>query len=296
MATRARAELILLSGARELLAAHQAEIPQRDDLCGAFCVALALRAATGAAPVEGAKGPGGAAGDVDAIDQDAVALAARSVVSRLVDSGHLPKGERSRRDYRLTLPLIEDGSRSGTTAAGLVHAIGELSGGALAAIPYARPWSPRTLSGLFDALGGLQRPVTVVANVATRHLWGSRPSAAQLLAYLLDGEQEGPAADWDVGHFVCVIGSVRGPAGRLYCVADTYPSLGSHGVHLQPQERLALALRRPGMAAGGLMVVAASEDAPRVRAGADELGLEEGVWDNGSVMAEMSAGIGRDHA
>ena len=40
----------------------------------------------------------------------------------------------------------------------------------------------------------------------------------------------------------------------------------------------------------------ASEDAPRVRAGADELGLEEGVWDNGSVMAEMSAGIGRDHA
>src|SRR5205807_2819680 len=115
VATRARAELILLSGARELLAAHQAAIPQRDDLCGAFCGALALRAApgAGASPVEGARGPRGAAGAVEATDQDAVALAARSVVSRLVDSGHLPKGERSRRDYRLTLPLIEDGSRSG---------------------------------------------------------------------------------------------------------------------------------------------------------------------------------------
>jgi hypothetical protein len=285
---------MLLSGARELLAAHQAAIPQRDDLCGAFCGALALLAAAGAG--EGGGATRGGAGAVEAADQDAVALAAGSVVSRLVDSEHLPQGESSRRDYTLTLPLIDDGSLSGTTPAGLVRAIEDLAGGALAAIPYARHWSTRTLAGLFDVLGELRRPVTVVANIATRHLWGSRASAAQLLAYLLDGEQEGPAADWDVGHFVCVIGSVRGPGGRLYCVADTYPSLGSHGVHLQPAERLALALQRPGMAAGGLVVVVAREDAPRVRAGAGELGLDERVWDNGSVTAEVAAGIRGDEA
>jgi hypothetical protein len=283
----ARAELILLAGARELLAAHQAALPQRDDLCGAFCGALALHA--GNAGQAAAAGAVAEAGEV--LDQDAVALAAGSVVSRLADSAHLPHGEGSRRDYRLALPLIEDGALSGTTAAGLVRAIDGLSGGALAAIPYAGPWSAETLSGLFEeVLAELQRPVSVVANIATRHLWGSRASAAQLLAYLLDGELQGPAPDWDVGHFVCVFASVRGRRGRLYCLADTYPSLGSRGVHLQPQERLALALRRPGMAAGGMVVVVGREDAAGVRAASRELGLEEEAWDNGSVMAQIAAG------
>ncbi|MFI5004964.1 MAG: DUF6885 family protein, partial [Solirubrobacterales bacterium] len=38
-------EIALLPGARELLALHARELPQRDDLCGAFCGALALGAA-----------------------------------------------------------------------------------------------------------------------------------------------------------------------------------------------------------------------------------------------------------
>ena len=59
----------MLPGARALLAAHGPELPQRDDLCGAFCGALALRAA-------GIEGGGG-----EGIDQDAVALAAGSVIS-----------------------------------------------------------------------------------------------------------------------------------------------------------------------------------------------------------------------
>src|SRR5437773_192903 len=116
--------LTMLEGTRALLAAHRRELPQRDDLCGAFCTALALRAAA------------------------------------------------------------------------------------------------------FEPAAALSRPVTLVANIATRHLWGSRASAEQLLAYLLEGELDGPDPDWDVGHFVCVVGRVEGPAGSLYVVADTYPSLG----------------------------------------------------------------------
>jgi hypothetical protein len=267
-------ELTTLPGSRELLAVHARELPQRDDLCGAFCGALALRAA------------GVERHDGESIDQDTVALAAGSIVSGARAAGTLPRGEPGRRDYRISLPFVEDADLSGTTAAGLVDAVQLLSGGALAAIPYAGPWHASTLAGLFELVAASERPVTLVANLATRHLWGGRPRVSQLLGYLLDGDQDGPAPDWDVGHFACVVGRVRGPGGSLYCVADTYHALGYGGVHAQPQERLASALERREGPAGGMIVVALAQDAAAVRAGADAIGLAESVWDNGTVARE----------
>ena len=270
-------DMTLLPGARRLLALHARELPQRDDLCGAFCGALALHAAG----IEKHRG--------EPLDQDAVALAAGSVVSGMREPGTLPHGERGRRDYRLRIASIADPDLSGTTAAGLLDAIALLSDGALAAIPYRGPWNATTLAGVFDLAVALERPVTLVANFATRHLWGSRPSVNQLLDYLLDGEPSGPPADWDVGHFACVFGRVRGPHGSLYGVADTYPALGNHGVHMQPQENLAAALERRDMPAGGMFVVAFAEDAAAVRSGAAALGLSEGLWDNGTADGETPA-------
>jgi hypothetical protein len=267
--------MTLLPGARRLLALHARELPQRDDLCGAFCGALALRAA-GIEEHDGAP-----------VDQDAVAAAAGSSVSALADAGHLPAGEQGRRDYRLSLPFVDDPAVSGTTAAGVVGAVQELSGGRLAAIPYSGPWTPSTLGGLFDLAAAAPHPAALVANLATRHLWGGHARVDQLLDYVLEGALDGPPPDWDVGHFVCVVGRVRGPRGSLYGVADTYPSLGSAGIHLQPQERLALAIERRDMPAGGMIVVASAEDAPAVRTGAGSLGLVEGLWDNGTRVAEM---------
>ncbi len=286
-------ELTLLPGARELLAVHARELPQRDDLCGAFCGALALRAAG----IDEHSG--------EPLDQDAVALAAGSIVSGTREAGTLPHGEPGRRDYRLSLPFIDDPDVSGTTAAGVLDAVGLLSGGALAPIPYTGPWNAHTLAGLFDLAATLEHPVTLVANLATRHLWGGRASVNQLLGYLIDGEQDGPPPDWDVGHFACIVGRVRGPGGSLYGIADTYPALGDNGVHVQPQERLARALRRetpaaaspaatnPAAAAnpaaapaGGVIVVVFAQDAAAVRSGADALGLAEDIWDNGTVTAE----------
>jgi len=269
-----RVDITLLPGAHELLAAHAAELPQRDDLCGAFCGLLALRAA-------GFDAHGG-----EPLDQDAVALAAGSVVSPARADGVLPPGEPGRRDYRLPLTQIDDGDLSGTTAAGLLDAIVELGDGRLAVIPYTGPWNAATLAGLFDLLTGLEQPASVIANLATRYLWGGRPRVDQLLAYLLDGECDGPPPDWDVGHFACVVARVRGPKGNLYALADTYPALGNAGVHLQPQERLAAALERREMPAGGVLVVASAGDAQRIRAGARTLGLDEGIWDNGTASGE----------
>jgi len=266
-------ELRLLPGARRLLECHGRELPQRDDLCGAFCGALALRAA------------GIHVHDSQPLDQDAVAEAAGSIISALTDVETLPDGELGRRDYRLALPPVEDSSVSGTTAAGLIAAIAKLSGGALEPIPYSGPWSPATLGGLFDVLSALERPATLVSNFATRHLWGARATPVQLLDYLYDGVQEGPPPDWDVGHFACVVGRAQGPGGSLYGVADTYPSLGNRGLHLQPAERLAAAIERRDMPAGGMIVIVDAADAPAVRAGAGALGLAEGAWDNGSVTA-----------
>jgi hypothetical protein len=277
MSRSATLETTLLAGAGEMLAAHARELPQRDDVCGAFCGALALHAA------------GLAAHDGQPLDQDAVALAAGTVVSDNRDAGTLPRGETGRRDYRLPLPAIDDPDVSGTTASGLLDAIATLSGGGLAAIAYSGPWTVAALAGLFDAAAALGRPASLIANIATRHLWGSHPRAAQLLGYLLDGEPAGPPPDWDVGHFVSVFGRVRGPGGALYALADTYPALGDGGVHVQPQERLAAALERRDMPAGGMIVVVDARDAADVRARAERLGLSEGAWDNGTIARETPA-------
>jgi hypothetical protein len=268
-------DLTLLPGARDLLTIHARELPQRDDLCGAFCASLALRAA-------GLQGEG-------PLDQDAVALAAGSVVSAVPDASILPFGEPGRRDYRLRLPLIEGGATSGTTAAGLIDAVERLSGARLVAIPYQGPWTVTALAGLFDLAAALPRPAALVANLATHHLWGSHVRADRLLGYLLDGDLDGPAPDWKVGHFVCILARARGPRGTLYAIADTYPSLGAHGVHLQPQERLAAAIERRDMPAGGVLAVVFAEDAPGMRAGGGALGLVEGSWDNGSVAQHIGS-------
>lgn len=267
-------QMTFLPGSRALLEAHARELPQKDDLCGAFCGALALQAAG----IEEYRG--------QPLDQDAVAHAAGSVISASGSAEILPFDEQGRRDYRLSLPTVEDSARSGSTAAGVVRAIEELSAGRLAAIPYSGPWTADTLGGLFDLAVARSHPVTLLANLATRHLWGAHPGAVQLLDCLLDGNQAGPAPDWDVGHFACILGRLAGPGGSLYCVADTYPSLGTGGVHLQPAERLALAIERRDMPAGGVVVATAAEDAPAIRAGAGDLGLVEDVWDNGTVAAE----------
>jgi hypothetical protein len=272
MSPSSSVDLTLLPGARELLGLHAGDLPQRDDLCGAFCASLALRSAGLQSTPDG-----------EPLDQDAVALTAGSVVSQTPDPSILPFGEPGRRDYRLALPFVADSSTSGTTAEGLVGAIDELSGGRLVAIPYAGPWTVATLASLFELAAALSHPVTLLANLATRHLWGTHPGHERLLAYLLDGDLDGPPADWDVGHFVCVLARVRGPRGSAYVLADTYPSIGVLGVHAQPQEHLAAAIERREGPAGGVLAIVDAEDAPAVREGAQDAGLREGAWDNGTV-------------
>jgi hypothetical protein len=265
---------LLMPGAAELARLHAAELPQKDELCGCFWTLLALRLADVAVP-----------------DQDAVAVAAGSALSTGDDhAGSLPRGETGRRDYRLELPAIEDEDRSGTATGGVVRAVDELSDGHLSAVPVSGPWTADTVVSLLKAAAA-EEEATLLFNVATKFLWGSRPPVSTLLGYLADGDDAaGPGADWTVGHFVGCFGAVRGRQGTLAIIGDTYPSLGVGAVHLQPVERLAAALRRDGMASsGGALIVVPAARARALFGVLSGAGLTVGVWDNGSIDVRAAA-------
>ena len=102
-----------------LSALHAEEMPQKDQLCGAFWGTLALAAAGHRA------------------DQDEVALRAGTSLATGDPSEWLPPGASPRTDYRLAIPVAEDEPSSGTSATGVARAVEELSEGALAVVPVA---------------------------------------------------------------------------------------------------------------------------------------------------------------
>lgn len=262
-----------VAGAERLVELHAAELPQKNQLCGAFWGTLALRAAG----IRQTPGP---------IDQDTVACAAGSVLSGASSDG-LPPGEPGRADYRLLFPIVEDPACSGTSVGGLIRALRELSSGQLEVVPVAGPWSAEAVGLVLDAASACRQPCTPIANVATGRLWGTRPSPASLLAYLNSGNADGgPVSDWDVGHFLGLLGRIEGARATLAIVADTYRSLGWQGIHVQPLERLADALAPTGSErASGVLLVTAADEAAKLGRRLRSAGLDIRPWDNGSLDA-----------
>ena len=258
-------------GAERLVELHAAELPQKNELCGPFWGTLALRLA-------------GVTNGGEPVDQDAVGALAGSVLSPRAEDG-LPPGEPGRTDHRVSLPTIDDPARSGTSAGGLVRALRQLAGGVLAVTPVAGPWTTDAITTVMDAAGACSGPCTVIGNLATRHLWGAHPSPTALLGYLMTGDSAaGPEPDWDVGHFVGLLGRIDGSRGTLVLVGDTYRSLGWEGIHAQPIERLSDALARVGSGRpSGVILVAPAADAAELERRIGAAGLEIATWDNGSI-------------
>jgi hypothetical protein len=249
---------------RLLAQLHAAERQQMDNLCGCFWASLALRAA-----------------GIDA-DQEAVALEAGAILPGGDPQTHVAPGATPRNDYRVELPVAADPETAGTAAPELAAAIRRMSGGTLEAIEVRGPWSAETVVALLDLAG----PAAVmIANLRTGLLWGSRPEPGVVLDHLAGGDPEPPPADWDVGHFVELATLVRGPAGALVVVRDTYRELGLAAHHVQPPERVASALRRDDGREGGVIAVCAGAAADRLRDGLRVAGLELGGWDNGTPAA-----------
>jgi hypothetical protein len=244
--------------------APQPVAQQKDNLCGPFWAARLLRDA------------GIESWDGEELDEDLVARRAGTLLPE-PDVGSVPPGAESRTDYRFDLPCVE-AARSGTPAGALAEAIEQASRDALRCVPVRGAWTEHRVTELVDRARGAR----LLANVRTGGFWGSRPTVDELLAELRGEAVEGPPADWDVGHFCELELLVRGPGGALVLVHDSYPSLGWGARHLQPPRAVAAALLRGDGRDGGVLAVAALEESGHLEALARDLGLEIGIWDNGT--------------
>ena len=253
-----------------LASLHARALPQKDNLCGAFWVALALQAA-------GFTERGG-----EPVDQDLVALRAGTRLPAGDPASFVPRGAAPRRDYRLRLPLADDPAAFGTSVPALARALVELSDGDLASVPVAGPWEPARVLELVEAVAAAVPSAILVANLRSGRLWGSRPDATVLLAHLAGAAVDPPPPEWDVGHFATLVATIRGPGASLVVVRDTYPSLGWRGYHLQPPEALAAALERGDGREGGVLGLCAARDGDALRARLAENGFVLRHWNNGT--------------
>jgi hypothetical protein len=248
-----------------MVAVTAAPAQQKDNLCGPFWATRILRDA-GIETWEG-----------EELDEDLVALRAGTRLP-VPDDGSVPPGADSRAGYRFELPRAE-AALSGTAAGALADAIETASLGALRCLPLRGAWNEQRVSELVDGARGAR----LLANVRTGALWASRPPLDALLAELRGDPVEAPPADWDVGHFCELELLIRGPGGALVLVGDSYPTFGWGGRHLQPPRAIAAALLRGDGREGGVLAVVPPERAGAVEALARDLGLDVGIWDNGTT-------------
>jgi len=254
----------LVPGARGLAGLHERAIPQKDQLCGPFWGALALTAA--GYPT----------------DQDEVAFRAGTTLAQGDPAQWLPPGATPRIDYSLSLPVAPDEPSSGTSASALARSIEELSGNALKVIPVAGPWRDATVVSLVEIVAAEAPECTLVANLRTGRLWGSRPPSRLLLDHLLGLPVEPPIADWDCGHFLAIVATLSGPGNTLLIVRDTYPELGWGGYHLQPAGAVAAALERGDGHEGGVLCICEASAAKAFAGKLEEAGFELRYWNNGT--------------
>jgi hypothetical protein len=256
----------MLPGSELLLAEHSREMPQKNELCGAFWITLALRAL---ASVE--------------VEQDHVGLAAGSILSTVQTKESLPPNDAGRADYVLELPRIDDSNITGTSPEGLVVATNELADSKLVAIPLRGEWTAEILENLLQSLVDHDQPTLLIANSATRFLWGGKSDPGSIFGFLSGQNVQGPVPDWNVGHYIGILGWMQGSKNKLAICADTYRSIGWQGMHFQPLARIADSLRRDDSEfSGGAFVVVSPSCEELVRNLATNLGLSCDLWDNGT--------------
>jgi hypothetical protein len=254
----------IFHGPPDFAVLHERAMPQKDQLCGAFWGSLTLSAAGYVA------------------SQEEVALRAGTTLAEGDPAGWLPPGASPRTDYEATIPTAPDAASAGTPATGVARSIEELSGGKLAVVPVAGPWSAQTVVSLVEIAAAEAPECALIANLRTGRLWGARSPARLLLEHSLGRPVEAPPPDWDCGHFLTIAACVGGPGGALVVLRDTYPQLGWDGYHLQPAAAVAAALDRGDGQEGGVLCACEAPAAEALAGRLRQTGFWLRHWDNGS--------------
>lgn len=240
---------------------------QKDNLCGPYWIAGVLVDA------------GFSEWDGQRIDQDLVALHAGTTLPPDAEKPCVPPGATSLTGYRFELPFAPE-DESGTPVEGLVAVVEQASRGALVAVPIRGKWTAERVERLVAEAERHRYPL--IANVRTGKLWGSHAVPQDVEAELDGRHVDGPPPDWDVGHYIELSSLVRGRGGSLVGVHDTYPTLGAAGAYVVPPRAVAAALLRGDGREGGILAVVPRSRADALRRVVVEIGLEVGLWNNGS--------------
>ena len=252
----------LLPGFLPIVQAHRRAGQQPDNLCAPYWASILLRSQ-----------------GFDATPE-AIAQLAGTVLPVGDAASWLPTGAESKQDYSLPLPTTVCLSNAGTSAQGLIAAVTQLTAGAFCLLPLQTHWTIDRLQDLLQLCRIWQ--VVPLCNLCTSPLWGTGLAVGDAIAYL-NGQTIVPLkADWNVGHFLTLAGTVQGAVQTLMLVCDTYPHFGWQGYHLQPAEAIAQALNRDDGTGGGVLLLIRSEDQSEISRQAEAIGLVIEVWENGS--------------
>jgi hypothetical protein len=263
--------LTLLPADLRVAPVHREAGPQADNLCGPYWISVALRAV----------------GFLEATVEEAALVAGTRVPATGDPRSWLPIGEGPHGGSFPGLRRVDDPALAGTSIQGMLEAVEVLSGGSFRFLPIrghaGRPFDREALARLIETI--LAEPewgAIPLLNLRTGALWGARTPLVDALGYLA-GDRVVPAPpEWDVGHFVNVAALLRGARGSLILLRDTYPSLGAGGIHLQPLELVAAALRRGDGHEGGCLLLVRSADAAEAERELKARGFDVGLWDNGT--------------
>ena len=218
-----------------LLTEQRADLPQCDELCGAFWAANALRASGFA---RHAGGGGARRRERPVAARRAVVAAARRGGPR---AGRRAAGGRAVGDV---------GARRRPGGRGAL-------GRRLSAVPASGEFTAGALLALLEGIDA----VAVIANVDTAALWAPDVTEAEVERYVASGDDQGPDNDWQVGHFVAIAGTPRTAPGDRR--------------QLRARGRCTCSRRsawRPRSRGRGLLVVTADPAAARARV--EAAGLE----------------------
>jgi hypothetical protein len=250
----------------QLAKAHRLAGQQHDNLCGPYWVALLLRSR-----------------GFHQLTPEQVAKVAGSVLPTGHPKTWLPNSAKPRQDYGLALPVTVGLGDAGTSAQGLMMAVTQLSDGAYTLVPIQAKWSAERVVALLSLCrSNPDWSAVLLCNIRTDHLWGASLPVSDAIAYLSGETIEPPSADWNVGHFLALAGTVDGSARSLILTCDTYPSFGWQGYHLQPADAIAQALNRGDGNGGGVLLFIATQDKEPVEHVVRAEGFAIEAWDNGS--------------